>query len=209
MVTLTRQCYLISTSCRMGLKCDGTRAETRFRLSTKRTSPFKSAGASVQSLTGSRGVRTSGSNAGYTTFRGSVKSTGYLLNSPVSPSLSLPRVTVCHHISTGFYLAFNRRYSMTHIYTETEKVPTTIQRDVLNFKAHDIVKHSTTSTTASVPFAIKFALLSFPFWMESNLNLQNKLEIQTPSALRHCLSRQYGTLHKQKLYTFRLQESLL
>jgi hypothetical protein len=26
------------------LKCDGTRAETRFRLLTKRTSPFKSAG---------------------------------------------------------------------------------------------------------------------------------------------------------------------
>jgi hypothetical protein len=29
---------------RLHLKCDGTRAETRFRLSTKRTSPFKSAG---------------------------------------------------------------------------------------------------------------------------------------------------------------------
>ena len=43
------------------LKCDGTRAETRFRLSAKRTSPFKSAGASVQSTTGSRGVRISGS----------------------------------------------------------------------------------------------------------------------------------------------------
>jgi hypothetical protein len=34
-------------------------------------------GASVQSTTGSRGVRISGSNAGYTMFRGSVKSTGY------------------------------------------------------------------------------------------------------------------------------------
>jgi hypothetical protein len=55
------------------LKCDGTRAETRFRLSAKRTSPFKSAGASVQSTTGSRGVRISGSNAGYTMFRGSVR----------------------------------------------------------------------------------------------------------------------------------------
>ena len=41
------------------LKCDGTRAETRFRLSAKRTSQFKSAGASVQSTTGSRGVRIS------------------------------------------------------------------------------------------------------------------------------------------------------
>ena len=35
---------------------DGTRAETRFLLSPKRTSPFKSVGASVQSTAGSRGV---------------------------------------------------------------------------------------------------------------------------------------------------------
>jgi len=42
------------------LKCDATRAETRFRLSAKWTSPFKSAGASVQSTTGSRGVRIGG-----------------------------------------------------------------------------------------------------------------------------------------------------
>jgi hypothetical protein len=58
---------------RLRLKCDGTRAETRFRLSAKRTSPFKSAGASVHSSTCSRGVRISGSNAGYTMFRGSMR----------------------------------------------------------------------------------------------------------------------------------------
>jgi len=91
------------TFCRLRLKCDGTRAETRFRLSAKRTSPFKSAGASVQSTTGSRGVRIGGSNAGYTMFRGSVKGTGYPLHSAVSPSFPLPCVTVCHHISTGLY----------------------------------------------------------------------------------------------------------
>ena len=61
-------------------------------------------GASVHSTAGSRGVRISGSNAGYTMFRGSVKSTGYPLHSPVSPSLPLPYVTVCHHISTGVYV---------------------------------------------------------------------------------------------------------
>jgi len=53
----------------------------------KRTIPFKSAGASVQSTTGSRGVRISGSNAGYTMFRGSVKGTGDPFDSPVSPSV--------------------------------------------------------------------------------------------------------------------------
>ena len=43
---------------------DGTRAETTFGLPAKRTSPFLSAGVSVQSAAGSRGVRISGSNAG-------------------------------------------------------------------------------------------------------------------------------------------------
>ena len=85
------------------LKCDGTRAETRFRLSAKRTSPFKSAGASVQSTTGSRVVRNSGSNAGHTMFRGSAKSSSYPLHLPVSPSLPHPCVTVCHHVSNGLY----------------------------------------------------------------------------------------------------------
>jgi hypothetical protein len=64
---------------------------------------LKRLGASVQSTTGSRGVRISGSNAGYTMFRGGVKSTGYPLHSPGSPSLPLPCVTVCHHISNGLY----------------------------------------------------------------------------------------------------------
>jgi len=87
------------------LKCDGARTETRFRLSAKRTIPFKSAGsgASVQSTSGSRVVRVSGSNPGYTMFWNSVKGTGYPLRSLVSPSLPLPCVTVCHHISTGGY----------------------------------------------------------------------------------------------------------
>ena len=76
--------YLCS---RLRLKCDGTRAETRLCLSAKRTSLLKSAGASVQSTTGSRGVRISGSNAGgYTMIRSGVKGTGYPLNSPVYPS---------------------------------------------------------------------------------------------------------------------------
>jgi hypothetical protein len=60
-------------------------------------------GASVQSTTGSRGVRISGSNAGYSMFRGSVKSTGYPFPSPGSPSLPRTWVTACHHISTGLY----------------------------------------------------------------------------------------------------------
>ena len=80
------------------------RAEAGFHLSAKRTSPFKSARTSVQSTTGSRDVRISGSNAGCIMFRGSVKGTGYPLHSPVSPSHPVPCATVCHHISTGPYI---------------------------------------------------------------------------------------------------------
>jgi len=71
-----------STACRQRLKCDGTLAETRFRLLAKQASPFKPAGASVQSIAGSRDVRMSGSNgsnAGHTIFQGSVEGTGYPL----------------------------------------------------------------------------------------------------------------------------------
>jgi hypothetical protein len=91
------------TTGRLRLKCDGRRAETRFCLSAKRTSPFKSAGASFQSTTGSRGVRFSGSNAGYVISRGRVEE--YWLPTPFAsfPFASPPCVTVCHHISTGLY----------------------------------------------------------------------------------------------------------
>ena len=62
-----------SLSCTARAERDGTRAKTGFRLSPKRTSLFKSVGASVQSTAGSRGVRISLSNAGYTTFGGGVR----------------------------------------------------------------------------------------------------------------------------------------
>jgi len=88
---------------RLRLKCDGTHRETRFRLLAKGMSPFKLVGAPVQSTTSSQGVCISGSNAGYTKFLGSVKGTGYPFHLPVSPSLPLPCVTMCHHVSTGLY----------------------------------------------------------------------------------------------------------
>jgi len=91
---------------RLRLKCDGTGAETRFHLSTKRTSPFKSAGASVQSTTGRRAVHISMQGlycSSKPMFCSHVTLTGYQLHSLVSPSLLLPCITVCHHISTGLY----------------------------------------------------------------------------------------------------------
>ena len=86
-----------------------------FVFRAKRTSPCKSAGASVQSTTGSRGVRISGSDVGYTMFRCSVKSTGYPLHSPVSPSLHLPCVTVCHYVSTGLHRIRPQKLNVTRL----------------------------------------------------------------------------------------------
>ena len=76
-----------------------------FVFRAKRTSTFKSAGGrQFSGLMAAEVCGISGSNAGYTMFRGSVKGTGYSLHSSVPPSLPLLCVTVCHHISTGVYL---------------------------------------------------------------------------------------------------------
>jgi hypothetical protein len=97
---------------RLRLKCDGTRAETRFRLTAQRASPFKSAGASFQSTIGSRGVRISGSNAGYTMLRGSVKSTGYTLHSRVSPFTYPP---VRHRVPSRFNWSLLQLRAKKHV----------------------------------------------------------------------------------------------
>ena len=80
------------------MKRDGTRAETKFGLSAKRTSSHKSAGASVQSTDGSRGVRISVSNAGYTTFRGSMR----VLATHSIRQLPLHFPSLRHRVPSGF-----------------------------------------------------------------------------------------------------------
>ena len=72
--------------------------ETRFLLSSKRMSPFKSVGASVQSTTGSRAVGISVSNAGYTTFRVRVRVMATHSIRQFPPSLPLP---VRHSVPSG------------------------------------------------------------------------------------------------------------
>ena len=86
------------------LKRDGTRAETRFGLSAKRTSPFKSAGVSVQSTAGSRGVRISGQRLYRPCSDVQSMAAGYPLHSHLSLSLPLPCVTVCHQVLNALYL---------------------------------------------------------------------------------------------------------
>jgi len=77
-----------SQSCvRCQLKCDGTRAETRLRLTTKRTGPFKSAGGRQSSrLLTAEVCGISGSNAGYTMFRGTHSIRQFTLHCPTRAS---------------------------------------------------------------------------------------------------------------------------
>ena len=84
-------------------KRDGTRTETRFGLSAKRTSPFKSAGWSVQSTTGSRGVRISGQRFYRPCSDVQCEAAGCPLHSHLSPSLPRPCVTGCHQVLNALY----------------------------------------------------------------------------------------------------------
>jgi len=138
--------------------------------SAKRTSPFKSAGATDQSAIGSRGVRTSGSNAGYTMIRGSVKSTGYPLHSPVSPSLPLPCVTVCHHISTGLYQTLPNLASRVDYESKEKCKPHWISRNAapqwqfpfqsLPLISHSIIPHYTAGETRRKIILAKYFYLT-------------------------------------------------
>jgi len=94
---------------RARLKCDGTRAETRFGLSAKRTSPFKWAGVGGQF---SRQLAAEACASAVVLIvmmdtpcsEEECKTIGYPLHSYVSPSLPLPCVTVCHQGSTELYI---------------------------------------------------------------------------------------------------------
>jgi hypothetical protein len=110
MVEERRSYHLCSyTHTRLRLKCDGTRAKTRFRLSAKRASPFKSAGASVQSTTDSRGVRISGSNAGHIKFGG----THSIRQFPLQfPSCASPCAITFQLGSTTRYIKENKSKDM-------------------------------------------------------------------------------------------------
>jgi len=93
---------VMKISVRACLKHDSTRAETRFGLSAKRTSPFKLARGSVQSTTGSRSVRingSNGSNAGYTMFLG--RAQDYWLPTPLA-CFPFTSPTMRHRVPSHF-----------------------------------------------------------------------------------------------------------
>jgi len=92
-----------------------------FVFRAKRTSPFKSprwAGRQFSRLLAAEVCAISGSNAGYTMFRGSVKSIGYPLLSPVSLSLRPP---VRHRVPSHFNWILTT-VATIHIGNNTEQI---------------------------------------------------------------------------------------
>jgi len=114
---------------------DGTRAETRFRLSPKRTSTFKSVGASVQSTAGSRGVHISFSNAGYITFGCGVR----VLATHSIRQFPLPCVSVCRQVPNELYLR------------ETVPVPIVQETGWTSWPVSTVAKKSDPSQRQSIP----------------------------------------------------------
>ena len=139
--------------CRARLKRDGTCAETRFGLSEKWTSPFKSVGESVQSNTGSRGVRISGQTVDRPRSEVECKNCGYPFHSPVSPSLPLPCVTMCHHVSNGLC-------HCTDCYT--------IQVVTIHVKCHCILPNTHLAAKHGFTFQILWIIVKDPFWHSSS-----------------------------------------
>ena len=94
----------MSYSCgRAHLKRDGTRAENRFGLSAKRTSPFKlAAGVQFSRLLAAEMLMVVMLDTPCSELK--CKTTGYPLHSYVSPSPLLPCVTVCHQVTTELYI---------------------------------------------------------------------------------------------------------
>ena len=88
---------------KLSLKCDGTRAETTSRLSPKRTSPFKSAGGQFSRLLAAEVCASAVLVLDTPCSQIVWRVTGYPLHSPVSPSLPLPCVTVCHQVLNELY----------------------------------------------------------------------------------------------------------
>ena len=125
--------------CIAHLKRNGTRAETRFRLSPKRTSQFNSAGVSVQPTAGNPVVSISVSNAGYTMFRGSVRvlATHSIRNFPLHfPSLASPCVIRFQTHSSYTWLWAPKR-KVHEVYGEkfcTDSWPLTTEIVAMNFK---------------------------------------------------------------------------
>jgi hypothetical protein len=111
----------------------------------------------------------SGSNAGYTMFRGGVKGTGYALHSPICPLLPLPCVTVCHHISTGLYLCVSNTLVAVAVSVTVCVSHTLVVMAVGVALCVALNRGQHTAVTDETPFTVRYGLrLQNQFGVEHN-----------------------------------------
>jgi hypothetical protein len=114
-------------------------------------------------------------------FRGSVKSTEYPLHSPVSPSLPLPCVAVCHHVSTGLTLLVFTPVSQLlpsptgYINRATYKIP---NKSLSVFELVDSIK-SFNSPKMRIDESYVWNVMAVPKYFPTNL--PNKVTFATMS----------------------------
>ena len=93
-------------------------------------------------------------------FRDSVKGTGYPLHSPVSPSLPLQCVTVCHHISTGLHPQMGHQQAQDcHLAVST----CTVQNSDSVITVSDPWRHGKTRWAISTHIASSSCPILIPF----------------------------------------------
>ena len=156
----------------------------RFGLSAKWTSPFKSAGVSVQSTAGSRGVRLSGQQLYRPWSDVECKTSGHPLHSHLSPSLPLPCVTVCRQVLNALYpnTSYNKKQYGRHIFPTRECYSCDLLSQA-EMMYDNTPKHCTVSRLhcQTTPWTVKMLILQVTPWKNevrgtrhTNINIINK-----------------------------------
>jgi len=142
----------------------------------------------------------SGSNAGYTTFRGSVKGTGYPLYSPVSSSLPLQCVTVCHHISTGLYhLFYHEHHSAVYQHSVLKQCFFCDYHNILQLFP-DITRTRWSSRRWQIVFSVRYEL-NFAYALEHAAGFRTLTSwcMKTPNMTHTRIASKVDTMHVSPL----------
>jgi hypothetical protein len=146
-------------------------------------------------------------------FRGSVKSAGYPLP-PVSASLSLPCVTVCHHISTGLYQRSCGMFCL-HI-RSTEALGSS--KMFISISLNEVIAHVTRIWAnlllqAILKFPVMLCLSTYNFWANWRICMKNGIrsvimETISPCA-RSCRSMDWHILNTSIARRWEITQCLL
>ena len=173
--------------CRARLKRDGTRTETRFGLSEKWTSLFKSAGESVQSTAGSRGVHISGQTMDRPCSKVRCTISGYPLQLPISPSHPLGHMSPCSitfrtasnsrgtafQVPPGFACSYGTTQQHTRICSYVETALSNVKFDFNIYNFYNYLLHCCSSLFCSIAKLSKITYTTAYFSSLPNFSHKN------------------------------------